>query len=96
MLPWTEWWLGDSPKALLPAQTRGLKPCFILSLLKAEERLSQWLLNWVICLNPVVCVANAEEEAKCLRSIPGDAGMDVCEGMSCPVGADGHLVADHW
>lgn len=39
------------------------KAMFHLKLVKSG-RLSQWLLNWVIHINLVVCVANAEEKSK--------------------------------
>lgn len=39
MLPWAEWWLGDSPEALLPdTQIQGLRPCFVSGFLKSRRK----------------------------------------------------------
>lgn len=95
MLPWAARWLGDFPKALLPTQTWGLRPCIVSSLLKAEEKLSVVIELGHPCKMCSLC-CKCREKANCLQSIPQDSGMDVCEGVTCRVGADGCLFADHW
>lgn len=65
------------------ADTR-LKATLRLKLVKSGRK-TPWRLNWVSCINPVVCAVKAEKRQTVCRVFPR-APVDVCK---VPVGADG-------